>query len=116
MPILAVANTSLLSSLKAAWMDSRIRSAMRMVDVHLVLHRLGAERVRGAVDRAAPDAAARQPDRERPGVVVAAGILVAVAVPCRLPAEFAAPEDERRAEEPALLQVRQERGDGLVDL
>ena len=57
------------------------------------------------------DAAAGQPHREGVGVMVAA---VVAALHHRRAAEFAAPDDERVVEQPALLQIRDQRGAGLV--
>src|ERR1019366_3425189 len=65
---------------------------MQVVDVHLVRDRLGPERVRRPVDRPSLDTPAGEPDREGPGIVVAAGVLIAVAVPRGLAAELAPPE------------------------
>ena len=81
-------------------------------------HGLEAEVVGGAVDRAALDAAAGQPDGEAVVVVVAAELRLAVAVELdgRRPAELAAPDDQRVVEHPALLEVGQQGGDRPVDL
>ena len=56
---------------------------------------------------AALDAAAGHPHREAVGVVVAAGALGVFGG--RLAAELAAPDDERLVEQPALLQILEQR-------
>ena len=61
---------------------------------------------------AALDAAAGQPHGEAVGVVVAAGALGVLGG--RLPAELAAPDDQRLVEQAALLQVLEQAGDRLV--
>ena len=75
----------------------------------------GAAQLVGLADAdAALDAAAGQPHREAVGVVVAAGALGVLGR--RLPAELAAPDDQRRVEQAALLQVLEQPGDRLVGL
>ena len=78
----------------------------------LVLDNVVTVLVGGAGNSAAPDAAAREPDGEPEGVVVAAvGALGEGG-----PAEFAGPNDECFVEEAARFEVFEESGDGLVDL
>ena len=61
------------------------------------------------------DAAAGQPHGEAVEVVVAADEFAA-RFAHRRAAELAAPDDERVVEQPALLEVGEQRGDGLVGL
>ena len=89
---------------------------VEVVDVDLVGDGGGAEFIGRAVDGAALDAAAGQHDGERLGVVVAAGVVVAVFVFGGLAAELAAPNDEGAVEEAALFEVGEERGERAVDL
>lgn len=56
--------------------------------------------------------AAREPDGEGAGVVIATGAVL-LGVGCS--AEFTAPPDEGILEQPALLQVLEQSGDGFVD-
>src|SRR5439155_20001188 len=71
-----------------------------------------AEVVRGTVYLPALDPAARQPDAEAVGVMIAP----VLALGARRPAEFAAPEDERRFQQAALPQIRQQARHGQVSL
>ncbi len=90
---------------------------VEVVHVHRILHRVVAELVRGAEGDAGLDAAARQPDGERARVMVAAQELrVVPALVHGGAAELAAPDHEGRVQEPALLQVLDQGGRGLVDL
>ena len=84
---------------------------VQVVDLDLVLDGVVAVLVGRAVDRAALDAAAGQPDGEAERVVVAA----VGALGERRPAELAAPDDQRLVEQAAGLQVLQQAGDRLVD-
>ena len=81
-------------------------------DVMPVLDGVEAEFVGRAVDDAALDAAAGQPDREAVGVVVAA----VGALRTRGAAELGGPDHERVVEQAAVLEVVEQAGDGLVDL
>ena len=94
---------------------------VQVVDVDRVLDGLEAELVGRAVDVAALDAAAGQPHREAVVVVVAAVDLAGVGARVRQldrrrAAELAAPDHQRVVEQAALLQVGEQRGDGLVAL
>src|SRR5439155_21571832 len=71
-----------------------------------------AEVVGGAVGLPAADAAARQPDAEAVGVVVAA----VLALGARRAAELAAPEYQRAVQQAAPLQVGPQPGDRPVGL
>src|SRR3954454_6411820 len=91
------------------------------MDADLVLDGLEAELVGGAVDVAALDAAAGHPDGETVVVVVAAVHLAHVRagggeLDGGGAAELAAPDDQGVLEHPALLQILEERADGLVAL
>ena len=78
---------------------------------------LEADLVGLAVMDAALDAAAGEPGGEGVRVVVAAHLLrVLRPLRHRQPAELAAPDDQRRVEQAALLQVGQQGGDGLIGL
>src|SRR3954454_23931686 len=84
--------------------------------VHGIAHNVIAELVGLAIDRAALDAAAGHPDGETARVMIAAeavGLDFALAV--RGAPEFAAPDDQRVVEQPALLEVGDERLAGLID-
>ena len=70
-----------------------------------VFDRAVADLVGGAVGHAPLDPAAGQPDREALAVVVAAGGRIGISFGDRQPADLAAPVDERRVEQPALLEV-----------
>ncbi len=67
---------------------------VQVVNLDLVLDGMVAVVVGGAVDGASLDPAARQPDREAVGVVIAA----VAALGHGRPAELAAPDDQRRLE------------------
>ena len=84
---------------------------MQVVDVDLVLGDVEAELVGLAEGDAGLDAAAGQPHREGVRMMVAA---VRSALHHRRAAELAAPDDERVVEQPALLQVLDQRRAGLV--
>ena len=79
-----------------------------------VLGRAVADLVGGAEGHAALDPAAGQPDREALAVVVAAGGRVEVPLADRQPADLAAPVNERRVEQAALLEVLHQRRGRLV--
>src|SRR5439155_25305490 len=68
-----------------------------------------------AIDGAALRAAARHPPREAARMVVAPVVLLRqAALRVDRPAELAAPDDQRVVEHPALLEVLEEPGAGLV--
>lgn len=71
-----------------------------------------------AVDGAAFDSTAGQPDAEAPVIMVAAGLWLSVGAEFDrwCPAKFAAPENEGVFKETALFEIGNECGDGLVDL
>src|SRR5262249_50225411 len=89
---------------------------LQIVDVDLVLDHFEAKLIGLAVAVAAARAAAGQPTREAIGIVVAAEHVPLGGAPFAewCAAKFAAPNEKRRFEEPALLQVFDERGDWLV--
>ena len=84
---------------------------VQVVDVDPVLDDVEAEVVGLAERDARLDPAAGQPHREGVRVVVAA---VVAPLDHRRAAELAAPDDQRVVEQPALLQVLDQRGAGLV--
>ena len=85
---------------------------MQVLDVEAVLDGGAAQLVGLADADAALDAAAGHPHGEAVGVVVAAGALGVLGG--RLPAELAAPDDQRLVEQAAALQVLEQAGDRLV--
>ena len=90
---------------------------MQVVHADAVLDRHAAEFVGGAIDSARPGTAARHPDREAAGMMVAADPLLAgdvVAVGRRRPPELAAPDDERVLEHVAVFEVGEQRMQRLV--
>ena len=88
---------------------------VEVVDLDRVLDDVVGEVVGLAVDEARLDAAAGQPDREAARVMVAAVIRGGeLALRVDRPAELAAPDDQRVVEQPALLEVLDECGGGLV--
>src|SRR5262249_48850021 len=90
---------------------------LQVVDARLALGDEIAQLVGGAVDDAALDAAAGQPDGEAVRVMIAAEELRAAALLVhRRPPELAAPDHERLVEQTTPLEVFQERRDGPVDL
>src|SRR5262249_49071268 len=82
---------------------------VQVLDVEALRPRRAAHLVRRADADPPLDPASCQPHREAVGVVVAAGPDRVLGG--RLPAELTAPDDQRRAEQPAPLQVLQEAGD-----
>src|SRR5262245_55013443 len=86
-------------------------SRMQVMDMDRVRSDVETQLVGLAVRVAGPDAAPREPQAEAAVVMVAA---VVPALHHRRPSEFAPPEDERIREEPALLEIRDERSAGLV--
>src|SRR4051812_15272762 len=74
-----------------------------------------ADFVGGADDLAAFDAAAGEPDRVAAGGMIAA-FFVAAAFGAGSAAEFAGPEDQRRVEQAALLEIHQKCRDGSIRL
>src|SRR5215468_1664187 len=83
---------------------------VNVVDVRPFFNRAQTDLVRGADDLPSFDAAAGHPHREAPGVVIAP---VAFLVERRTP-EFTAPHYQRRIEQPARFQIREQPGDGLI--
>ena len=83
---------------------------MQIVDMDLLIHRVPAEFVGGAVDRPAFHAAAGQPHRETKRMVVPPVALLGH----RRPAELAAPDDQRVLEQAARPQVLEKSGDRPV--
>src|SRR3954462_3158918 len=71
-----------------------------------------AEVIGGPVNMPALHAAAGQPRRETPVIVIA----TVTALRSRRPAEFTAPEDQRVVEQTTAFQVGQEGGNRLVDV
>src|SRR5437867_1634137 len=88
---------------------------VQIMDMHFVFDRGRAEFISRAIDHAATNAAAREDSGESLGIVVASGIVIAIAVPDRFAAKFSTPDDERAVEKIALFQVGDERSQGLVD-
>ena len=84
---------------------------MNVAEVIGILDGAQADGVGGADDLAALDAAAGQPHRKAEVVVIAA----LAALRLRRAAELAAPQNQRRIEQAAPLQVRQQAGDRLID-
>ena len=82
---------------------------VQLLDVERAVDGLVAELVGGADGDARADAAAGQPHGEAVGVVVAAGALGVLGG--RLAAELAAPDDDRRIEQAALLEIGEQGGD-----
>ncbi len=76
----------------------------------------GAEFIGRAVDGAALDAATGHDDGEGLGVVVAAGVVVAVFIFGGFAAKLTAPNDEGAVEEAALFEVGEKGGERAVDL
>ena len=87
---------------------------VQVVDVDGVDGGRVADLVGCAVTDAALDAAAGQPDGERAGIVIAAGLLAGLGD--RQPAELAAPDHQGLVEQPALFEVLQQAGDRLIGL
>ncbi len=84
---------------------------MDVGDVVPIFDGVEADLVGRAVDDAPLDAAAGQPGAEALRVVVAA-----VGLGAGRAAELGAPDDDRLVEQPALLEVLEQAGDGQVDL
>src|SRR5262245_30700470 len=78
--------------------------------MHFLFRRLVAERIRGAVMQAAFDARSCQPNGEAVGVVIASLVPLRIG---RAP-EFTAPDDKRRFQQSARLQIRKKGRGGLV--
>ena len=91
--------------------------ALKIVDVHRVLHDVVAELVGLAMGVTRLDAAAGHPPREAAAVMVAADERV-VDLPLRerRAAELAAEHHQRVVEQPALLQIHDQRRARLIDL
>ena len=94
---------------------------VQVVDVDLLLDRLEAEFVGGAVDVAAAHAAAGQPHREAVVIVVAAVDLAGVAPGVGSSTVGVRPNSPPQmtsvsSKQAALLEVLEQRGDGLVAL
>src|SRR3954463_10433372 len=85
---------------------------MEVVDVDLIFYRAEAEVVGRAIGHAAADAAAGQPGREAPVVVIAA----VASFGGRCAAELAAPHYERVFEQSTAFEIGQQRGGGLIDV
>jgi len=84
---------------------------VQVMDVDFVFHRAEAEVIRRANGLATANAAAGHPDAETVRAVVAA----LVSLQYRCATELAAPHNERAVEQAALLEVRQQRSNRLVD-
>src|SRR2546425_4360400 len=83
---------------------------MQIVHVNLVIDGLVTVFVRRTVDRSAFDPASGEPDGEAERVVIPSiRPLREGGAP-----KFSGPEDQSLVQKPARLQVRQQRGDGLV--
>src|SRR4029079_9923917 len=91
------------------------QGGVEVVDVHGVTGDVVSKVIRFAIDHAFLNAAAGHPDGEAAGVMVAseiAGRDVALAVGGT--SEFAAPNDERFVEQPALFEIGDESGSALI--
>ena len=88
-------------------------SGLEVVGGHDILDRAVTDFVGGSVGHAALDSAAGEPDREALAVVVATGGGIGITLADRQPADLAAPVDERRVQQPALLQVLTSAAAGL---
>ena len=95
--------------------EQRENGGVEVMHVHFVLHRGSTEFVGRAVNRPAFDTAAGQDSRERILIMIATGVVVAVAIAHWLASEFTAPDHQRAIEETALLEVGDERGERLID-
>ena len=90
---------------------------MKIMDAHRVLNATNAEFVGLAKNRAAPDAAARQPNTEGPMIMVSPRASAhAIAIGGGGAAKFTPPENQGVIQQTALGQVGQQRGDWLVTL
>ena len=90
---------------------------VQVVDMHRVLDDVVAEIVGLAVDDARLDAAAGHPDREAARMMIAAVVLARqFALAVDRAAELAAPDDQRIVQQPALLQILDQRLAGLIDV
>ncbi len=87
---------------------------MQVLDVERLLDGGAAELVGFAHGDAALDAAAGEPHGEAVCIVVAAGALGVLGG--RLPAELAAPDNQRRVQQATLFQVFEQAGDRFVGL
>ena len=87
-------------------------SSLEIVDVNFVLDGVEAELVAPAVTHAGLHTAARHPQRECVGMMIAAPLLrlLNLALQKRRAPKFAAPNDERVVEQSALLEVAHQRG------
>ena len=83
---------------------------VQVVNVNWIFHHIVAEVVSLAVDNPRLDAGARHPEREALGMVVAAVVVAGeLALAIDGPAELAAPDHQRVVEQPALLEVGDQR-------
>ena len=87
---------------------------VQVVDADSIDHGLEADFIRLTMVDAAANAGAGEPGGERVRIVVAARL--GVFLRQRQPTEFTSPDDQRRIEKSAALQVRQEPGDWRIGL
>src|SRR6185503_275283 len=90
---------------------------LEVADVHRILDDVVGEIVRLTVGHAAPDAAAGHPQREAARVVVSPVVLWGeLPLAVHGAPELSSPDDQRVLEEPALLEVLDQRPARLVDV
>ena len=92
--------------------QERKHRRVQVIDVYFVFNSMKSQVIGGADDLAAADAATGHPGGETVRVVVAA----VGPLPDRRAAELPGPDDERAVEQPSLLQVRQQSGNGTIDV
>ena len=80
---------------------------VQVVNVHFVFAGAGPQFVRCAVNHATFYAATGQPDAESAVVVIAAGIVIAIAITRDGAPKLAAPDHQRAVEQPGLFEVSQ---------
>src|SRR5437879_919937 len=85
---------------------------MQVMQVRLAFSGRAGKRIACAMAEAALHSAARNPHRKA-AIVVVPSIAVLAGGGA---AELAAPDEQRVFEQPALLEIRDQRGDGLIDL
>ena len=85
---------------------------VQVLDVEAVFHSLRSEFIGGSDGGATLDTSTCHPHRETVGVVVAPGAFGVLC--CRLTTKFTAPDHQRLIQHPAILEILEEPGDGLV--
>src|ERR1051325_652741 len=89
---------------------------MEIVNVHLVLDCCAAEFIRSTINRSTLYASAGQNRTESFGVMVASGIIIAVAISHWLSSKFAAPNHQCAVEQIASFEIRDECRQRLIDI